>query len=173
MPKKPSKKQTAKKRTAPATRSSNNSAARNHHSNHVFHGGVYTTPRGNVTLMVPAFWSLRQTNDDLELDSPTNNTSLVVTAFKRNPGAPPLDSREYMERFLQTAATNGRRALEVSSKARTVARFKDAEKASWQVEFFTDGQTLLLATLNTSEAPRSPEARTGAAVLASIKLRKK
>ncbi len=173
MPKKSPKKQTAKKRITSRTGISKPSAGSNHHSNHALHGGVYTTPRGNVTLLVPAFWSLRQTNDDLELDSPTNNTSLVVTAFKRNPGAPPLDSREYMGRFLQTAPANGRRSTDVSSKARTVARFKDADKASWQVEFFTDGQTLLLATLNTTEAPRSPEARTGAAVLASIKLRKK
>lgn len=170
-------KKTAKKAAKPA-RSSRTSPAKaagksKASTNHALHGGVYVTPRGNVSLVVPAFWSFRQTNDDLELDSPTTHSSVVVTAFKRDPESTALDSREYMDRFLRTAPAQGRKSIDLSTKSRSIARFKDSESTAWQVEFLTDGRTLLLATLNTSEAPRSPEAKTGTAVLASIKLRRK
>ena len=69
----PAKKKSVKK--APkenATRKSNHN-----------HGGTYLTPKGNVSIAVPPFWFFRQTNDDLELDSPTTATSIVVSAFQR------------------------------------------------------------------------------------------
>jgi hypothetical protein len=40
----------------------------------------------------------------------------------------------------------------------------------WQCAFLTDGTTLLLVTLNSTEKPRSPGLQTGLDVLASIKL---
>jgi hypothetical protein len=135
--------------------------------------GVYLTPKGNVSLAVPPFWFFRQTNDDLELDSPTTSTSIVVSAFQRTGRAEPLDSRESMQRFLGTAPAAGKKTILLSSKARTTARFKDVEGAQWQCEFLTDGTTLLLATLNSTEKQRSSELQTGIDVLNSIKIVKK
>ena len=67
----------------------------------------------------------------------------------------------------------GRKTVTLSTKPRTVARFKDAEGANWQCEFLTDGNTLLLATLNSTENLRSQEVQTAVAVLDSIKIVKK
>lgn len=73
-----------------------------------FHGGTYITPKGNVSIGIPAFWSLRQTNDDLEVESPSRKTSVIVTAFQRENGVAKLDARAYLEHFLQSASMKGR-----------------------------------------------------------------
>ncbi len=159
----PAKKSSATKIAKKSVRATNNHAR----------GGTYCTPKGNVSIAVPPFWFFRQTNDDLELDSPTTSTSIVVSAFHRTGRVEALDSREYMKRFLQTAPANGRKAVTLSTKPRTVAKFRDAEGANWQCEFRTDGNTLLLATLNSTEKPRSHEVQSALAVLDSIKIVKK
>jgi hypothetical protein len=161
--KKPVKKTPAKTTTKRAARANANHAP----------AGTYVTPKKNVSIAVPPFWFFRQTNDDLELDSPTTATSIVVSAFQRTGRVDPLDSRDSMQRFLGTAPAVGRKHITLSTKARTIARFKDPEGANWQCEFLTDGTTLLLATLNSTEKPRSPELRTGYAVLNSIKIVKR
>jgi hypothetical protein len=169
----PTKKKSAAKKTpakkAAAKGTKKTIRAKANHS----HGGIYLTPKGNVSIAVPPFWFFRQTNDDLELDSPTTATSIVVSAFQRNGRVDPLDSRDSMERFLGTAPAVGRKTVTLSSKARTIARFKDTEGANWQCEFLTDGTTLLLATLNSTVKGRSPELQAGLAVLDSIKIVKR
>ncbi len=135
--------------------------------------GTYITPKRNVSLAVPPFWFFRQTNDDLELDSPTTATSIVISAFHRSARVEALDARDYMARFLQTAPAAGRKTITHSSKQRTVAKFKDPDGAAWQCEFHTDGATLLLATLNSTEKPRSHELQAGLSVLNSIKILRK
>jgi len=164
----PTKKKSVKK--SPAKTTAKRAARAN--ANHS-HGGTYITPKGNVAIAVPPFWFFRQTNDDLELDSPTTATSIVVSAFQRTGKVTSLDSRDYMQRFLGTTPAVGRKTVTLSTKPRTIARFKDAEGANWQCEFLTDGNTLLLATLNSTEKSRSPELQTGFAVLNSIKIVKK
>ena len=164
----PTKKKSAKK--APAKTTAKRAARAKANNSH---GGTYLTPKRNVSVSVPPFWFFRQTNDDLELDSPTTATSIVVSAFQRNGRVDPLDSRDSMQRFLGTAPAAGRKNITLSTRARTIARFKDSEGANWQCEFLTDGTTLLLATLNSTEKPRSPELETGYAVLDSIKIVKK
>ncbi len=160
-----------KKKTAPKKRSAPKKTIRKT-GNHA-HGGTYFTPKGNVSVAIPPFWFFRQTNDDLELDSPTTATSIVVSAFQRSGRVEALDSRDSMQRFLQTAPAVGRKTTTLSTRQRTVARFKDSEGTHWQCEFLTDGTTLLLATLNSTEKPRSTELQTGYAVLDSIKIVKK
>jgi hypothetical protein len=135
--------------------------------------GTYITPKHNVSTAIPPFWFFRQTNDDLELDSPTTATSIVISAFQRSGRREALDSRDYMQRFLQTAPAAGRKQVTLSTKARTIAKFKDGEGVAWQCAFLTDGTTLLLVTLNTTEPARSPELQTAIAVLDSVKLLKK
>src|SRR3954462_15393002 len=115
---------------APAKKS-----AKKHTNNHA-HGGTYFTPKGNVSIAVPPFWFFRQTNDDIELDSPTTATSIVLSAFHRTGRVEALDSRDYMERFLQTAPAVGRKTVTHSTKPRTIAKFKDGEGANWQCAFF-------------------------------------
>lgn len=158
----PAKKKSAKKATKKTTRKSNAN-----------HSGTYLTPKRNVSIAVPPFWFFRQTNDDLELDSPTTATSIVVSAFQRTGRVEALDSRDSMQRFLGTAPAVGRKQITLSTTARTIARFKDSEGANWQCEFLTDGTTLLLATLNSTAKGRSPELQTGVAVLDSIRIVKR
>jgi hypothetical protein len=134
-----------------------------------FQGGSYVTPKGNVTIGIPAFWTLRQTNDDLEVESPSRKTSVVVTAFQRENGVARLDARDYLEHFLQSASMKGRSNDGKSSPSRAQSRFRDFEGDHWQiVTVFTNGDTLLLATLNTSLPARSQEPRVGAEILATI-----
>ena len=135
-----------------------------------FEGGIYHTPKGNVSIGIPAFWTLRQTNDDLEVESPTGKTSVVVTAFQRDNGFAKLDAREYLNRFLQTAPVKGKPVGEESERAIARSRFRDLEGDSWRVAFLTDGDTLLLATLNSTLPSRNQEWRTGGGVLESITL---
>ena len=138
-----------------------------------FPGGSYLTPRGNVTIGIPSFWTLRQTNDDLEVESPSGETSVIVTAFHRTDGSGRLDAREYLESFLRTAPVKGRPTIEKIGRGRAVSRFRDVEGEHWQVEFLTDGETLLLATMNSSLSARSQEARVGSQVLATLNLKAK
>jgi hypothetical protein len=135
-----------------------------------FHGGSYVTPKGNVTIGIPAFWTLCQTNDDLEVESPSRKTSVIVTAFQRENGVAKLDARQYLEHFLQSASMKGRADAGKSGPARAHARFRDPEGDHWQVEVLTNGDTLLLATLNSSLPPRSQEPRVGAEILQTIRL---
>jgi len=133
--------------------------------------GTYTVPRGHVSLAVPTFWTLRQTNDDLEIEAPSQTTSVIVTAFKHDKTTGPLDARDFLQRFLRTAPCNGRNKLEQESRQKASARFRDPEGDHWRVMFLSNGKTLLLATCNTSASLASREARTGAQVLDSLKLK--
>ncbi len=135
--------------------------------------GTYTVPRGHVSIAVPAFWTLRQTNDDLELEAPSGATSVIVTAFQRDGRNPSLDAREYLGHFLETAPKNGRLQRDRGTKHRATARYKDTEGDHWEVAFVTDGATLLLATCNTTFPTTNKEARTGFQVLESVTIHKK
>ena len=124
--------------------------------------GIYTVPRGHVSIAVPPFWTLRQTNDDLEIEAPSETTSVIVTAFKQDKTTGPLDARDFLKRFLGTAPSNGRGKVEKGTKQKASARFRDPEGDNWRVMFLSNGKTLLLATCNTS-APlvsRKPESET-------------
>jgi hypothetical protein len=135
--------------------------------------GTYTVPRGHVSLAIPPFWTLRQTNDDLEVEAPSGATSVIVTAFQRNGRSQALDARECLEHFLETAPKNGRLQREHGTRQRATARYKDPDGDSWQVAFVTDGATLLLATCNTSFPKTNKEAKTGFQVLDSVTIRNK
>lgn len=135
--------------------------------------GTYTVPRGHVSVAVPAFWTLRQTNDDLEVEAPSGTTSVIVTAFQRNGRSQPLDAREYLDHFLETAPKNSRLHRDRGTKQRATARYKDPDGDRWDVAFVTDGATLLLATCSTSLPTTNKEARTGFQVLESVTIRKK
>ena len=134
--------------------------------------GTYTVPRGHVSIAVPSFWTLRQTNDDLELEAPSGSTSVIVTAFQRNKGHRALDAREYLDHFLETAPKNGHLKRDPGTRLRSAARYKDPDGDSWHITFIANGQTLLLATCNSSLPPAHKEAKTGLQVLDSIQLKK-
>jgi hypothetical protein len=136
-----------------------------------FHPGTYIVPRGHVSIAVPTFWSLRQTNEDLQVESEASETTVIVTAYQRNAGVQALDAREYMAHFLETAPLAGRPQMLDGSKLRASARFRDPEGDNWLVRFITNGQTLLLATCHSNRPLNSREGRTGVAVLESIKLK--
>jgi hypothetical protein len=133
--------------------------------------GTYTVPRGHVSIAVPTFWTLRQTNDDLEIEAPSETTSVIVTAFKQDKTTGPLDARDFLKKFMQTAPSNGRGKVEKGTRQKASARFRDPEGDHWRVVFLSNGKTLLLATCNTSAPLVSREARTGAQVLDSLKLK--
>ena len=136
-----------------------------------FHPGTYIVPRGHVSVAVPTFWSLRQTNDDIQVESEASETTVVVTAYQRNEGVKSLDARDYLKHFLDTAPVAGRLQTGDSSKQRASARFRDEEGDNWFVRFISNGQTLLLATCHSNRPLTSREGKTGVAVLDSIQLK--
>lgn len=162
----PTKKRSLKRSTRSATKSKSRKPAK-------LSAGTYTVPRGHVSLAVPPFWTLRQTNEDLEVEAPSGATSVIVTAFQRNGRSQPLDAREYLNHFLETAPKDGHLKRDHGTRQRATARYKDPDGDSWQVAFVTDGATLLLATCNTSLAVSNKEAKTGFQVLDSVTIRKK
>jgi hypothetical protein len=136
-----------------------------------FHPGTYIVPRGHVSLAVPTFWVLRQTNDDIQVESEASETTVVVTAYHRNTGVKSLDARDYLKHFLDTAPVAGRLQTGDSSKQRASARFRDEEGDNWFVRFISNGETLLLATCHSNRPLTSREGKTGVAVLDSIHLK--
>jgi len=136
-----------------------------------FHPGTYVVPRGHVSIAVPTFWSLRQTNDDIQVESEASETTVVVTAYQRNADVKALDARDYLKHFLDSAPVAGRLQTGDSSKQRASARFRDEEGDNWFVRFISNGQTLLLATCHSNRPLTSREGKTGVAVLDSIKLK--
>jgi hypothetical protein len=157
-PKKAAKKTSAKPSTSKA-------------SSNGFHPGIYTVPRGHVSIAVPTFWSLRQTNDDVQVESEASETTVIVTAYQRNDGVKALDARDYLKHFLDTAPVTGRLQTGDSTKQHATARFRDEEGDNWFVRFLSNGQTLLLATCHSNRPLTSREGKTGVAVLESIKLK--
>jgi len=136
-----------------------------------FHPGTYIVPRGHVSIAVPTFWSLRQTNDDIQVESEASETTVIVTAYKRNANVKSLDARDYLKHFLDTAPVAGRLQTGDSTKQRASARFRDEEGDNWFVRFISNGQTLLLATCHSNRPLTSRDGKTGVAVLDSIKLK--
>lgn len=133
--------------------------------------GTYIVPRGHVSLSVPPFWTLRQTNDDIEVEAPSGSTSIIVTAFQRTKGYGALDAREYLEHFLEKAQKNGNLKRAPGTRRLATARYKDPEGDNWKVAFVANGSTLLLATCNTSLPAAHKEAKIGISVLESIRLK--
>ena len=165
-PKKAARKTSAKKtaaKTKPQAKSSSKS----------FLPGTYVVPRGNVSIAVPTFWTLRQTNEDLELDAPTGDTSIVVNAYQRNANYRLLDARDYLKHFLETAPHEGRVSVLEQTKAKASARFRDGEGNHWQVLFVSNGDTLLLATCSTPGPITGKAARTALGVLDSLRMKRK
>ena len=136
-----------------------------------FHPGTYIVPRGHVSIAVPTFWSLRQTNDDIQVESEASETTVIVSAYQRNQGVKSLDARDYLKHFLDTAPVAGRLQTGDSNKQKASARFRDEEGDNWFVRFISNGQTLLLATCHSNRPLTSREGKTGVAVLDSIKLK--
>jgi hypothetical protein len=136
-----------------------------------FHPGTYIVPRGHVSIAVPTFWSLRQTNDDIQVESEASETTVIVTAYQRNADVKSLDARDYLKHFLDTAPVAGRLQTGDSTKQRASARFRDEEGDNWFVRFISNGQTLLLATCHSNRPLTSRDGKTGVAVLDSIKLK--
>lgn len=137
------------------------------------HFGTYTVARGHVSISVPPFWTFRQTNEDIEVDSPSGDTSIIVTAYKRNARVNSLDAREYLEHFLASAPRESRvQRDQESKKTKATAKYRDSEGNSWFVQFVTNGHTLLLAELSTAGSLSSREAKTALAVLESLKLKR-
>ncbi len=137
------------------------------------HGGTYVVPRGNVAIAVPSFWTLRQTNDDLILESASGQTSVIVTAYHKTEDVKSLDAREYLHHYLEAAPHKGGFQQDTQSKGRAAARFKDPEGNSWGVVFLTNGKTLLLATCSSNGPLTSKEGRVGVWVLNSLYLKPK
>jgi hypothetical protein len=157
--KKTSKKKTTAKATRKSTPAKSTPAARKSSSNG-FHPGTYVVPRGHVSLAVPTFWTLRQTNDDIQVESEASETTVIVTAYQRNEGVKALDARDYLAHFLETAPAVGRVQQIDGQRQRASARFRDAEGDHWLVQFLSNGKTLLLATCHTNRPLTSHEGRT-------------
>jgi hypothetical protein len=133
--------------------------------------GIYTAPRGNVSIAVPTFWVFRQTNDDLQLVSPSGDVSLIVNAYSGNNGSARIDARQNLEHLLASAPKQSRVKRDTATTKRAGARYKDTDGTSWCVEFITDGKLLLLAEVSSTAALTNPEAKTALTALGSIKIK--
>lgn len=133
--------------------------------------GIYTVPKGNVSIAVPAFWMFRQTNDDLQLIAPSGDVSLIVNAYSGNNHGSKLDAREHLDHLLASAPKQSRIKREKASNKRAAARYKDADGTSWCVEFVTDGKLLLLAEISSTGTLTTPEAKTALSALATLKIK--
>jgi hypothetical protein len=169
--KKAAKKTSTKAATTATKKAASTATATSKATSNGFHPGTYIVPRGHVSIAVPTFWSLRQTNDDIQVESEASETTVIVTAYQKNEDVKSLDARDYLKHFLDTAPVAGRLQTGDSSKQKASARFRDEEGDNWFVRFISNGQTLLLATCHSNRPLTSREGKTGVAVLDSIKLK--
>jgi len=132
--------------------------------------GIYTSPSGNVSLSVPTYWAFRQTNDDLQLISPSGDVSLIVNAYSGNSNGR-LDARQHLDHLLASAPKQSRVKRDTASNKRAAARYKDTDGTSWCVEFITDGKLLLLGEISSTGTLTTPEAKTALNALGSIKIK--
>src|SRR5450755_2623503 len=89
---------TVKAAAKPAAKSANKPSPKTASNGH--QPGTYIVPRGHVSIAVPTFWNLRQTNDDIQVESEASETTVIVTAYHRTDGVKPLDARDYLQHFL-------------------------------------------------------------------------
>jgi hypothetical protein len=157
--------------TKPAAKSAAKPAGKPSPKDNGHQPGTYIVPRGHVSIAVPTFWNLRQTNDDIQVESEASETTVIVTAYHRNEGVKALDARDYLQHFLDTAPVAGRLQTGESTKRQASARFRDEEGDNWFVRFLSNGETLLLATCHSNRPLTSREGKTGVSVLDSIKLK--
>ncbi len=143
-----------------------------HAAGRKFRAGLYVAPQGNMNIAVPAFWTLRQTNDDIELEAPGGDSSVIVNAYQRNPDFHRLDAREYLRHFLTTIRGNGRATVTLNTSSRAAARFHDPEGDAWEAMFLSNGNTMLLATCNIHGKRTSKDAKVALEVLHSLKLKR-
>lgn len=137
-----------------------------------FRSGTYVVPCGNVSLAVPSFWTLRQTNDDIELEAPGGETSVLVSAYQRQPKVGRLDAREYLQRLLATLRSNGTARVTEDTRSRAAAQYRDEQGDAWEAMFLSNGDTLLLATCSTHSKRTGKDAKIALEVLHSLKLKR-
>lgn len=135
--------------------------------------GSYTTTRGTMKIMVPPFWTMRQTNEDLEIHAPSGKTAVYVTSYAGNGTSHKHDAREYLRTFLSNAQIAGRATIKEIGKLRAEARYRDPDGDHWVLSFLTNGKRMLLATCNTNLPSRNEEATTGVEVIQSISFGKR
>ncbi|HWR35515.1 MAG TPA: hypothetical protein VN622_06560 [Clostridia bacterium] len=168
---------TKRTRTAPPARKSagapKSTARKASGKTNGFHAGLYTVPRGHVSIAVPPFWTLRQTNDDLELDAPSGGTSIIVNAYQRNHEVKSLDARVYLHDFLERLQTKGRPKMQGGTRQHASVHYRDTDGNNWELLFLANGDTLLMATCSTTGPMTSKEARLGLEVMHSLKLKAK
>ena len=171
----PPRSKAARSKTAQSKKAASGAAASpkssSKKSSNGFHPGTYIVPRGHVSIAVPTFWNLRQTNDDVQVESEASETTVIMTAYHRNADVKALDARDYLQHFLETAPVAGRLQAGNGTKQQASARFRDEEGDNWFVRFISNGDTLLLATCHSNRPLTSRDGKTGLAVLDSIKLK--
>ncbi len=165
------KKQSSKPRTRKRVASERSSRSARSTTRNGSQLGTYTVPRGDVSVAVPPFWTLRQTNEDLEVESPGKTTSVIVTVFKDDGSGNRLDAREYLQHFLETAHTKRAPKLNGSNRTHAKARFRDPDGDIWHASVLANKKTLLFATCNSSLPSTGKEAKLGIHVLESLKLK--
>ena len=158
----PTKKAVKRKSAKPATKRRSTTKKPKHEF------GSYTTTRGTMTLQVPPFWTMRQTNEDLEIHAPSGKTAVYVTSYIGNGTSHKHDAREYLKTFLHNAQIAGRARIEETGRMRAEARYKDPDGDNWILSFLTNGKRMLLATCNTSLPTKHEEASSGVRVIQSI-----
>ena len=135
--------------------------------------GIYTVPRGHVSIAVPAFWTLRQTNDDLEIEAPSETTSVIVTAFKQDKTTGPLDARDFLKRFMQTAPSDGRGKVEKGTRQKAsceISRSRRRPLAGHVSQQWKDAAAGNLQHQRATDFERSPNRSRGARI-AQVEIR--
>lgn len=138
--------------------------------NKVEQQGLYVASSRRFRIGIPVCWKLCETEQEVQIESPSGKTAVTITTFKKVDPDSSIDSREHLTRFLNGAAVNGKPSILRWSRFRSSARFTDSRDVLWEVVFLTRRKRLLLGTCNSARGAAGDELQQGRRSLESIRL---
>ena len=132
--------------------------------------GTYTAPDTKFTISIPTGWTVRETDQNCELISPSGKSAIVLTTFRRTDVKVETDASEHLRRFLKGAEVKGKPRVLDSTKSHSSAEYVDSSNRFWRVEFLASPDRLVLATYNSDPDEDPAEKRNGLNALESIKI---
>ena len=132
--------------------------------------GFYVASGVRFSVLVPAQWMLQETEEDLQVSSPSGKTAVIVSTFKRTGPEAIADAREHLSRFLAKENVKAEATLLIQTQGDATADYNDSEGGFWRVTFLMNARRLVLATCNSTRGAEAEEVSQGRHVLASINL---
>jgi predicted small secreted protein len=128
---------------------------------------MYRSIARQLAVSVPLGWSVTELGEQLEIESDTEDVSVIVSTFSQTSHAP-VDVVTQLQRFIDKAAVQGKAEIKKLSDRKASAEYVDG--ANWYVVVEGQASRFLLATCNTGVGVGRQNFRIGRDVVDSVTL---